>query len=153
MDLPGGDMVCAANETCNHFSAESPEQAKITCNSYGSRCKGFVYSMQLGNVVLKGELNNKMVFTEGLDLYIKKAFTKNIVQSETCAIPLDQFEFFADGCRLPELDPNDERIIKLITKPEPVHCPGSQLTRYQRGVLELTEDASKGQKMEGTEGA
>ena len=146
MDLPGGDMVCAANETCNNFNAQSPGQAKNICNSYGSRCKGFVYSMQSGNVFLKGELKNKMVFTEGVELYIKKAFAKNAVQSETCAIPLDQFESFADGCRLPVLDPNDERIINLISKAEPVQCPGSQLTRYQGGVLELTEDARKGQK-------
>lgn len=144
MDLPGGEMVCAANETCNNFIVQSPELAKIICNSYGSRCRGFVYSVKSGNFHPKGELKNKMVLTEGVDLYIKRAYIETPEQNETCAISPDKFESFADGCRLPDLDPNDESITKLITKPEPLQCSGFQLTRYQRGVLELTEDAGKG---------
>lgn len=146
MDLPGGDLTCSANETCRNLKAPNPEQAKIICNSFSSRCKGFVYCVESGKFYPKGELKNKMVFTDGFDLYVKKAFAESDkpIQDETCAVPPDQFQSSADGCRLPDLDPNDESITKLIKKPEPLHCPGPQLTRYQRGVLELTENVSKG---------
>lgn len=144
MDLPGGDIPCIANESCLSFRVRSPEQAKVICNSYGSRCKGFVYFKETGNFYPKGELENKMMSKSGFDLYIKKDFAESALQNETqCAVPLKQFQSVGDACRLPELDPHDQRITKLIRKPEPLHCPGSQLTRYRRGVLELTKDAGK----------
>lgn len=148
MDLPGGDMACEANENCRDLTAQSPEQAKVICNSYGSRCKGFVYSVESGKVYPKGELKNKMIFTAGSELFIKETFAVNdtVTLRETCVVPLHKFQSFAEACRLPGLDPNDESITKLIKKPDPLQCPGSQLTRYKRGVLELTGDSSKGGK-------
>ena len=65
--------------------------------------------------------------------------------NETCAVPLEQFQSLADGCHLPELDPNDESITKLIKKPgAPLQCSGSQLTRYRSGVLEVIDHGGKG---------
>lgn len=142
-------MVCAAKEICNKFNVQSPEEAKRICDSYGSRCKGFVYIVKSGIVHLKGELENKMVLTQGYELFIKRSFTQKTQQNSKCAIRLDQSESFTDRCRLPDLDPYDEGITKLIQKPELLRCPGSQLTRYRRGVLELKEDESKGKRAKG----
>ena len=148
MDLLGGNMICATKEICNKFNVQSPEQAKRICDSYGSRCKGFVYVIKSGSVHLKGELENNMVFTEGYELFIKRSFAQKAQQNSKCVIRLDQSESFTDRCRLPDLDPFDEGITKLIQKPELLRCPGSQLTRYRRGVLELTEDKNKGKRAE-----
>ena len=145
MDLPGGDLPCGANEGCHGFRLRSENQAKLICNSYGPRCKGFVYSTKTGRFSPKGELQNKMVFAADLQLFVKSAFAESTVRNETCAVPLDQVHSQADGCRLPELDPNDESMSRHITKPEPLQCPGSQLTRYRSGVLELIEDTNKGE--------
>ena len=146
MEMPGADMKCAVNESCRGFPVQSPEHAKIICNRYGPRCKAFVYSLKSGKFFPKGELTNKMVFSTDQDLYVKKEFTQSnkTMQDGTCAVPLDQFQSFADGCRLPNLDPNDESVTKLISQPKPIQCPGFQLTHYQGGVLELTEEISKG---------
>lgn len=85
-----------------------------------------------------------MVFTTGMELFVKKTFAKNAMTNETCAVPLDQFQSLADGCHLPELDPNDESITKLIKKPgAPLQCSGSQLTRYRSGVLEVIDHGGK----------
>ena len=168
MDLPGGDIPCVANESCLSFYVGNPEQAKVICNSYSSRCKGFVHFKETGNFYPKGKtgehnlvprafpfcskrkspgnevVENKMMSKSGFNLYIKKYFAESTLQNETqCAVLVKQFQSVDDACRLPELDPNDQRITKLIRKAEPLHCPGSQLTRYRRGVLELTKDADK----------
>lgn len=146
MDLPGGDIQCTENESCRNFQLPSAEQAKVICTMYGSRCKGFVYSVQTGEFFPKGELTSKIIFSSAHELYIKKAFYQSDTsQGETCALPLDQFQSNADECRLPELDPNDEALTKFIGQPNPIQCPGSQLTHYRRGVLELTEEANKGE--------
>lgn len=145
MDLPGGDLPCGVNESCHKFIVRSSHQAKLICNSYGSRCKGFVYSKESGTFIPKGELQNKMVFTTGMELFVKKTFAESAMTNETCAVPLDQFQSLADGCHLPELDPNDESITKLIKKPgTPLQCPGFQLTRYRSGVLEVIDHGGKG---------
>lgn len=143
MDLPKGDIICVANEACNNFNVRGPGHAKMICDSYGSRCKGFVYSIRSGKVSLKAELKNKMVLSEGSELFIKRAFAQSAQQKGQCIILPDQFESFTDKCHLPDLDPNDESITKFIQRPKPLKCPGSQLTRYRRGILELTEEASK----------
>ena len=150
MDLPGGDIQCKENEHCRNFRLPSPEQAKMVCNWYGSRCKAFVYSVDTGEFYPKSEFTNKIVSSANHELYIKKAFYRlkngsDTTQDETCAVPLDQVQSSADGCRLPELDPNDEAITKFIGEPNPIQCPGSQLTHYRGGVLELTEEANKGE--------
>ena len=86
-----------------------------------------------------------MVSTTGIELFVKKTFAESALINETCAVPLDQFQSLADGCHLPELDPNDGSITKLIKKPEaPLQCPGSQLTRYRSGVLEVIDHGGKG---------
>ena len=155
MEMPSGDMKCEANESCQGFQVESPEQAKIVCNKYGSRCKGFVYSLKSGKFILKGELTDKLVFSTEHDLYVKSDFAQSnkTLQHGSCIVPLDQFQSFSDGCRLPELDPNDESIIQLISRPTPVQCPGFQLTRYEGGVLELTEEISKGKEAQPSGGS
>ena len=155
MEMPGGDMKCEANESCQGFRVESPEQAKIVCNKYGSRCKGFVYSLKSGKFILKGALTDKIVFSTEHDLYVKSDFAQSnkTLQHGSCAVPLDQFQSFSDRCHLPELDPNDESIIQLISRPTPVQCPGFQLTRYEGGVLELTEEISKGKEAQPSGGS
>ena len=145
MDLPGVDIQCSGEEKCRDFPPSSPEQAKIICNSFGSRCKGFVYSVQSGEFYLKEELTSKMIFSPAHALFIKKTFYQsNSGQDENCAVALDQFQSSAVECRLPELDPNNEDIRKLIGQPKPIQCPGFLLTRYRGGILELTEEANKG---------
>ncbi|XP_022807728.1 uncharacterized protein LOC111344742 [Stylophora pistillata] len=145
MEMPGGNMKCEANESCHGFPVESPEQAKIICNKYGPRCKGFVYSLRSGKFIPKSELANKVVFSTEHDLYVKSDFEQSskTLQHGSCALPLDQFQSFSDGCHLPKLDPNDKSIIKLISRPNPIQCPGFQLTRYEGGILELTEETSR----------
>ena len=142
MDLPGGDIECSGEETCRDFPPSSLEQAKIICNSFGSRCKGFVYTIQTGKIYLKQELTGKMISSPVYALFIKKAFYQG--QDDTCAVALDQFQSLTDECRLPEMDPNDEDVIKLTGQPTPLQCPGYQLTRYRGGILELTEEANRG---------
>lgn len=142
MDLLGGDIQCSGEETCRGFPPSSTEQAKIICSSFGSRCKGFVYTLQTGRMYLKQELTGKMISSPAHSLFIKKAFYQG--QHETCAVALEQFQSFADECRLPEMDPNNEDVKKLIGQPTPLQCPGVQLTRYRGGILELTEEANKG---------
>ena len=145
MDLQGGDIQCSEKEICRDFPSSSPEQAKAVCNSFGSRCKGFVYTVQTGKFYLKEELKGKMISSPANELFIKKAFYQgNSKQDETCAVGLDQFQSSADECRLPELDPNNEDIKTLIGQPSPLLCPGLQLTRYRGGILQLTEEANKG---------
>ena len=145
MELPGGDIQCSKEEICHDFPPSSPEQAKTVCNSFGSRCKGFVYTVQTGRFYLKEELKDKMISSPAYTLFIKKDFYQGTSrQDETCAVGLDQFQSSADECRLPELDPNNEDIKALIGQPSPLLCPGLQLTRYRGGMLELTEEAIKG---------
>ena len=142
MNLPSGDIQCSREESCRNFPPSSPEQAKIICNSFGSRCKGFVYIVQTGRIYLKQELTGKMIYSPSHALFIKKAFYQR--QNETCAVALSQFQSSADECRLPEMDPNNEDVKRLIGQPKPIRCKGVQLTHYRRGVLELTEEAHKG---------
>ena len=142
MDLPGGDIHCSGEETCRGFPPSSIEQAKTICNSFGSRCKGFVYTAQTGIIYLKQDLTGKMISSPAHALFMKKAFYQE--QDETCAVALDRLQSSPDECRLPEMDPNNEDVKKLIGQPTPLQCPGVQLTRYRGGILELTEEADKG---------
>ena len=78
MDLQGGDIQCSEKEICRGFPPSSPEQAKAVCNSFGSRCKGFVYTVQTGKFYLKEELKGKMISSPANELFIKKAFYQGI---------------------------------------------------------------------------
>ena len=142
MDLPNGDMQCSGEEMCRDFPPSNPDQAKVICNSFGPRCKGFVYIAQTGRISLKQELKGKMIYSPAHALFIKKAFYQE--QDETCAIALNQFQSSGDECRLPEIDPNNEDVKRLIGQPKPLQCKDVQLTHYRGGVLELTEEAVKG---------
>ena len=143
MDLPGGDIQCSGEETCRGFPPSSLDQAKTICNSFGSRCKGFVYAVQTRKIYLKQDVTGKMISSPAYALFIKKAFYQG--KEETCAVALDKFQSLADECRLPEMDPNDEDVKMRIGQPTPLQCPGYQLTRYRGGILDLTEEANKGE--------
>jgi len=90
MDLPSGDIQCSGEEICRDFPPSSQDQAKIIYNSFGSRCKGFLYTSQTGRIYLKQELTGKMISSPAHALFIKKAFYQE--QDETCAIALNQFQ-------------------------------------------------------------
>lgn len=100
MEMPGGNMECQANESCHGFPVESPEQAKMICNKYGPRCKGFVYSLRSGKFIPRGELTDEVVLSTEHDLYVKSEFAQSnkTLQHGSCALPLDQFQSFSNEC-------------------------------------------------------
>ena len=145
MDLEGSDLECESSENCPSFHVRSPEHAQAICDVYRSRCKGFVYILKSGQFHPKSEVSGKMTFQSGLTMYIKKEYASQAGKpsGSKCAIPTAVMKW-SNECRVPDLNPFDENIMKLIHPHGPVHCPGQRFTEYRNGFLKLVDKSDEG---------
>ena len=141
-DVIFGDISCQLVKNCASKIPHSPEEAKELCN-HEEQCKGFAFTSS-NDVYFKNDLTGKIVLKLDVTLYLKKKYTLGLKlpRAINCAVSMKDVILtnFSGGCRLPELDPFNPSMLKLINKPEhPLSCPGRRLTRYRNGILEFIE--------------
>jgi hypothetical protein len=141
-----GNMPCDDDEECVTWRLHTPRQAKLLCDAYFDKCKGFVFTSS-HEVYFKSDVKGKFIPHPGQTLYIKKAHAQGIdIPLEVCAVEVDYklFSDFSEGCKLAEFNPFDKTIMQFIKKPEPLECKGEQKTLYRNGVIEFIPSKEKG---------
>ncbi|XP_028400977.1 uncharacterized protein LOC114524062 [Dendronephthya gigantea] len=116
------------------------------CLHLGERCKGFTYNLGPNTVTLKTGVLSKPKFSLGV-ITVLKSEHRDILEfeEESCAPSLKsqtksgKINKKNEICNLPNIDPFDPTVMKMIENVPPLVCKGKKnLTSYQNGILRIT---------------
>ena len=98
-EQPGGDMPCGSKEKCRTLSVRSVTQAKVLCDTYRDKCKGFVYEAKSrkfsGKIDITGmelHLGQSYFYTSGssINFTLTKVYQGNTAET-VCSIHIEDW--------------------------------------------------------------
>ena len=139
-DIIGGDL--------SSMPMNSTEDAKAYCTQQGSECKGFVYRPGTHLFYLKYDISGGRTYNSDTTTIIKAAFatlltTPKPPPTSQCIVS-EATGSLSNECRLPELNPFDEAILKSSHPITSLNCPGKRITEYRNGELRVLSAAEGG---------
>ncbi|XP_028398375.1 uncharacterized protein LOC114521988 isoform X1 [Dendronephthya gigantea] len=147
LDIISGDFYCKSSITNNSCTLYTSD-AMSMCYNLGDKCNGFTYNIGPRTSTLKQGTKGKPRFTLGVVTFYKDEYKDLLMLKETkgCAPVLEKKQ--SDKkisnaiCNIPEIDPFDATVMKMIEKVKPLVCKGNKnLTFYNNGRLMITPGA------------
>ncbi|XP_046839616.1 uncharacterized protein LOC124433853 isoform X2 [Xenia sp. Carnegie-2017] len=145
LDIIQADFHCTSSLSNDSCTIET-EEALMMCFNMGSKCFGVTYNFGTKTATFKRGKNGKPKFSLGIVTTYKNEYKDLLMlkESDECA-PVRERREEANTktsnkiCNIPNIDPFDSTVMKMVKKVEPLVCKGEKnLTFYRNGKLTLT---------------